>query len=49
MSFFNLFLYHMCAYGDSKVYHYKGSGHHRYIIALDERLPLTASPFESRE
>src|SRR5215218_2097731 len=27
----------------------KGSDHHRGIIALDERLRLTASPSESRE
>jgi hypothetical protein len=27
----------------------QGSGHHRYIIALDERLRQTASPSESLE
>jgi hypothetical protein len=47
-AFFNLFLYHMCA-EILELLTSQGSGHHRYIIALDERLRQTASPSESLE
>ena len=44
MSFFNLFLQRF-----QQLLTSQGSSHHRYIIALDESLRLTASPSESRE